>query len=242
MKKLEWGKYALIYLAGFLTSFSGVLDSLVKIPSSYKELKNTYIYDSEFLTGQWSTNAEYSADSGELGLDPSQPKMTLSMEASEDGSASGEMMSEKICDALPLTWDIRLEADAPTFRDFFLNRKFYLKQLHEGRMQTVAVLELINEDRKRGAMTFKVVGDGTGALPKQITLAKNLPQFKSDFKEFGLAPIFPYTFYHLTHYWFAAADIPVANDTPVHYADAIRCNVRRPPQGSLPLLTRRVSA
>ena len=58
----------------------------------------------------------------------------------------------------------------------------------------------------------------------------------------GLAPIFPYTFYHLTHYWFAAADIPVANDTPVHCADAIRCNVRRPPQGSLPLLTRRVSA
>lgn len=58
----------------------------------------------------------------------------------------------------------------------------------------------------------------------------------------GLAPIFPYTFYHLTYYWFAAADIPVANDTPVHYADAIRCNVRRPPRGSLPLLTRRVSA
>ncbi|MFH5105011.1 hypothetical protein, partial [Enterobacter cloacae complex sp. 2024EL-00234] len=43
---------------------------------------------------------------------------------------------------------------------------------------------------------------------------------------FGLAPIFPYTFYHLTHDWFVAADIPVANDTPVHYADAIRCNVR----------------
>ena len=63
-----------------------------------------------------------------------------------------------------------------------------------------------------------------------------------DWPLYGLAPIFPYTFYHLTHYWFAAADIPVANDTPVHYADAIRCNVRRPPQGSLPLLTRRVSA
>ena len=58
----------------------------------------------------------------------------------------------------------------------------------------------------------------------------------------GLAPIFPYTFYHLTHDWFVAADIPVGNDIPVHYADAIRCNVRRPPQGSLPLLTRRVSA
>ena len=58
----------------------------------------------------------------------------------------------------------------------------------------------------------------------------------------GLAPIFPDTFYRLTHYWFAAADIPVANDIPVHCADAIRCNVRRPPQGSLPLLTRRASA
>jgi hypothetical protein len=58
----------------------------------------------------------------------------------------------------------------------------------------------------------------------------------------GLAPIFPYTFYHLTHYWSAAADIPVVNDIPVHYADAIRYNVRRPPQGSLPLLTRRASA
>ncbi|MCD2461730.1 hypothetical protein ACHHZ9_25195, partial [Enterobacter cloacae complex sp. 2024EL-00232] len=44
-------------------------------------------------------------------------------------------------------------------------------------------------------------------------------------KPCGLAPIFPYTFYHLTHDWFVAADIPVANDTPVHYADAIRCNV-----------------
>ena len=58
----------------------------------------------------------------------------------------------------------------------------------------------------------------------------------------GLAPIFPDTFYRLTHYWFAAADIPVANDIPVHCADAIRCNVRRPPQGSLPLLTRQVLA
>ena len=56
-----------------------------------------------------------------------------------------------------------------------------------------------------------------------------------------LVPIFPDTFYRLTHYWFAAVDIPVANDTPVHYADAIRCNIRRPLQSSLPLLTRPAS-
>nr|MDN1093788.1 hypothetical protein [Escherichia coli] len=36
--------------------------------------------------------------------------------------------------------------------------------------------------------------------------------------EFGFAPIFPDTCYHLTHYWLAAADIPVASDNPVHYA------------------------
>lgn len=183
MKKLEWGKYTLIYFAGFLTSFSGVLDSLVKIPSSYQELKKTYIYDSEFLTGQWSTNAEYLINSVDLGLDPSQPKMTLSMQASDDGGASGEIMSAKICDALPLTWDIRLVADAPTFRDFFFDRKFYLQQLHEGKMQTVAVLKLVNEDRKKGSIKFEVIDDGTFVLPKQITLAKDLPQYEADFKE-----------------------------------------------------------
>ncbi|WP_249960347.1 hypothetical protein, partial [Escherichia coli] len=42
--------------------------------------------------------------------------------------------------------------------------------------------------------------------------------------DYGFAPIFPDTCYHLTHYWPAAADIPVASDNPVHYADAIRYN------------------
>ncbi|MGQ2393922.1 hypothetical protein ACS9BY_23215, partial [Salmonella enterica] len=32
--------------------------------------------------------------------------------------------------------------------------------------------------------------------------------------EAGFAPIFPDTCYHLTHYWPAAADIPVASDNP----------------------------
>ncbi|WP_251301275.1 hypothetical protein, partial [Escherichia coli] len=40
------------------------------------------------------------------------------------------------------------------------------------------------------------------------------------FDEIGFAPIFPDTCYHLTHYWLAAVDIPVASDNPVHYADA----------------------
>ena len=48
----------------------------------------------------------------------------------------------------------------------------------------------------------------------------------------GFAPVFPDICYHLTHYWSAAADIPVASDNPVHYADAIRYNARTPLQGS----------
>lgn len=48
----------------------------------------------------------------------------------------------------------------------------------------------------------------------------------------GLAPIFPYTIYHLTHYWSDAADIHVANGIPAHCADAIRYSVRTPPQGT----------
>ncbi|SDP14053.1 cysteinyl-tRNA synthetase/ABC-2 type transport system ATP-binding protein, partial [Shigella sonnei] len=58
--------------------------------------------------------------------------------------------------------------------------------------------------------------------------------------EIGFAPIFPDTCYHLTHYWLAAVDIPVASDNPVHYADAIRYNARTPLQGSLLPLTRLV--
>ncbi len=58
----------------------------------------------------------------------------------------------------------------------------------------------------------------------------------------GFAPIFPDTCYHLTHYWLAAVDIPVASDNPVHYADAIRYNARTPLQGSLLPLTRLVWA
>ncbi len=67
----------------------------------------------------------------------------------------------------------------------------------------------------------------------------NKPEGKDDF---GFAPIFPDTCYHLTHYWLAAVDIPVASDNPVHYADAIRYNARMPLQGSLLPLTRLVWA
>lgn len=182
-KSLGWGKYVLIYLAGFLTSFSGILEDLVKIPVLYSELKKTYIYDSAFLTGHWSTNDEYFIGGADRGLDFEQPKIILNLQVSDDGSASGEILSEKICDALPLTWIISLEAEAPGLREFFFDRKFYLKQLREGKMQTVGVLKLVNEDRKNASIAFSLVGGGMGALPEKIVLAKDLPQYEEDFKE-----------------------------------------------------------
>ncbi len=76
-----------------------------------------------------------------------------------------------------------------------------------------------------------------GHTGKDIMLGKTYTK-----AECGFAPIFPDTCYHLTHYWPAAADIPVASDNPVHYADAIRYNARTPLQGSLLPLTRLVWA
>ncbi|MFM0911193.1 hypothetical protein QU919_27610, partial [Citrobacter freundii] len=54
-----------------------------------------------------------------------------------------------------------------------------------------------------------LVLSGCGAMSTAIK--KRNPEVKTQMSETicGLAPIFPYTFYHLTHYWFAAADIPV---------------------------------
>ncbi len=74
------------------------------------------------------------------------------------------------------------------------------------------------------------------------TNTTNVATFKSVNYGPGFAPIFPDTCYHLTHYWPAAVDIPVASDNPVHYADAIRYNARTPLQGSLLPLTRLVWA
>ncbi|GIP87631.1 hypothetical protein pm098_36320 [Escherichia coli] len=75
---------------------------------------------------------------------------------------------------------------------------------------------------------------------RRRTTQEKIAIVQQSFEPGGFAPIFPDTCYHLTHYWPAAADIPVASDNPVHYADAIRYNARTPLQGSLLPLTRLV--
>ncbi len=82
-----------------------------------------------------------------------------------------------------------------------------------------------------------------GAYSKLLPFRMDFAYRKNTFSyRCGFAPIFPDTCYHLTHYWLAAVDIPVASDNPVHYADAIRYNARTPLQGSLLPLTRLVWA
>ncbi len=83
--------------------------------------------------------------------------------------------------------------------------------------------------------------NATQILPSVIKRDSPSPNKRRD-NVFGFAPIFPDTCYHLTHYWPAAVDIPVASDNPVHYADAIRYNAQTPLQGSLLPLTRLVWA
>ncbi|VCX04916.1 hypothetical protein BANRA_05539 [Escherichia coli] len=87
------------------------------------------------------------------------------------------------------------------------------------------------------AMNFAALKNNTGTLYLSSFNHEHAPECP-----IGFAPIFPDTCYHLTHYWLAAVDIPVASDNPVHYADAIRYNARTPLQGSLLPLTRLVWA
>ncbi len=86
-------------------------------------------------------------------------------------------------------------------------------------------------------------GAGFGALVgEELSITDTIETVVTGSVRAGFAPIFPDTCYHLTHYWLAAVDIPVASDNPVHYADAIRYNARTPLQGSLLPLTRLVWA
>ena len=76
------------------------------------------------------------------------------------------------------------------------------------------------------------VGDRLPERQKELSNITHLWDQKLAILINWIGPYISRHFYRFTHYWFAAADIPVANDIPVHCADAIRCNVRRPPQGS----------
>ncbi|MFA6064178.1 MAG: hypothetical protein WC736_16435 [Gallionella sp.] len=181
-KASGWMKYLVGFVFGFITNFSGVLENITKIPSSYHDFKATYLYDKDLLNGSWSTNAEYVMNSREKGLDIDQPNVVLTLNVDHDGGVEGEIISKKICDALPITWIISFESDPPSLKNLFVDRSFFIKQLHNGDMETVAELKLVDQNKRHQVITFKTVRDTTNSLPKFLTFGKALPSYGEDFK------------------------------------------------------------
>ncbi|VXA77291.1 MULTISPECIES: hypothetical protein [Aeromonas] len=176
-------KYFSVFCLGFLTNFSGFLDNVTNIPSSYKEFKKVYLYDAELLSGNWSTNTEYLLDGEELGLGLEQPTITMSLNVNEFGEVNGEILSNTVCDALPLTWVISMESPEPGLSSFIFERRFFLKQLKGGEMEIVAEYQLVYVDERKNVIEFERIDDKRNVLPEKFKLAKNLPAYDADFKE-----------------------------------------------------------
>lgn len=169
----------------FFCTVLGVVIAAIGLYLSQKNEINAALYQKEFLTGKWSTDAKNIINSGDLGLDKPQPLVTIQLVVDDDGSIDGEIISEGLCDAMPVTWNITLNSDSPSYQNFVFARKFHVRQLVNGSMDqspVVATLKLATEDRKHNSITFNVVSDSTGTLPKQLTVAKNLPMFEENYE------------------------------------------------------------
>lgn len=120
-----------------------------------------------------------------MGLSESQPLAVMQLSVDDyDGSINGEIITEGLCDAMPLTWNITLNSDAPRFYNFFIDRTFQVRQLIGGAMDTSKVeaeLKLIKVDRKHQALKFEVISDNTHSLPKFISFGKDLPKFEENY-------------------------------------------------------------
>lgn len=167
-----------------LCTVLGVAIGAVGLYLPYRNELNEALHQKEFLTGKWSTDAEYIINSGDLGLDKLQPLVTIQLVVDDDGSIDGEIISETLCDAMPLTWNITLNSDSPSLKNFVFAREFQVRQLINGAMDkspVVATLKLVAEDHKHNSITFDIVSDATGTLPKQLTVAKDLPKFEENY-------------------------------------------------------------
>ncbi|WP_044177239.1 hypothetical protein [Phytobacter massiliensis] len=163
----------------------GVAIGAIGLYLPYRGEINEALYQKEFLTGKWSTDAEYIINSGDLGLNKDQPLVIIQFIANPDGSIDGEIISEGLCDAMPITWNITLNSEPPSVINFIVPRKFQVRQLIDGSMDKspiVATLKIVNEDRKHNSITFDITDDATGTLPKQLTVAKDLPKFEENYK------------------------------------------------------------
>lgn len=162
----------------------GVAIGAIGLYLPYRGEINETLYQKEFLTGKWSTDAEYIINSGDLGLNKEQPLFIIQFIVNPDGSVDGQIISEGLCDAMPITWNITLNSESPSVINFITPRKFQVRQLIDGSMDKsaiVATLKIVTEDRKHNSITFDITDDAAGTLPKQLTVAKDLPKFEENY-------------------------------------------------------------
>lgn len=162
----------------------GVVIGVAGLYLPYRNEINDTLYQKKFLTGKWSNDATLIMNSKDLGMHKQHPPVVIQMIVDDDGSIDGEIISEGLCDGMPLTWYITLNSERPSVINFVFARKFYIRQQVDGAIDKgpiVATLKLVKEDRKHNSITFDVVDDPAGMMPKQLTVAKNLPMFEENY-------------------------------------------------------------
>lgn len=169
-------KYALVYFAGILTGAVPFLNNISELPASIEKFRETYLYEKDFLSGTWSTDAEYVLNAADMGLDTDQPNIVLDMNFGDKGFIQGSFLSEGICDYAPITWIITIESESPSLHNLLLDRKFQVKQIHNGKMEKIADLKLTNLNMEKHTIEFTVTDDFSKSLPKKIILGKDLPK------------------------------------------------------------------
>ncbi|EGR2191077.1 hypothetical protein DZF87_24410 [Vibrio parahaemolyticus] len=142
-----------------------------------------YFYDSELFKGQWSNNTEYLLGGGELGLDFAQPLITMELDVNEFGEINGGILSKRACDSMPLTLDLSIDSPEPGLSAILFDRRFYIKQLKDDKMQVVAELKISSTDERKKVITLERVEDRWNIFPETIRLAKNLPAYERDSNE-----------------------------------------------------------
>lgn len=151
--------------------------------AGYNYLKKEYIFDKDkkLLVGNWSNDTEYILNWADLELEENQPSILMIFDEIDDGSITGSILSNALCDAEPITFAIIIESDKPSIFNLFVNRVFTIKKLFHGKFIKIIELELIST--KKNTIKFKKVYDVTGSLPEYIHLAKDLPKFEENWDE-----------------------------------------------------------
>lgn len=149
------------------------------LPKTFHSLKQTFLYDGEFLTGKWSNNTEYVINAGDLDLIET-PNTVMELTANDYDEIYGEILNERICESLPLAWSITIKSPEPGLSHLFKNRPLYIQVIRGGRTVTLAEMKITYMDKRQGIIHLEKVHAPPNFIPDKLTLAKNLPNYDED--------------------------------------------------------------